>query len=50
MSVVDTSVPMEVHGNEAVWRGTVSDEQDLMVRFSRPFFARVWTQVWGWLS
>ena len=50
MSVVDTSVPMEVRGNEAVWRGTVSDEQDFLIRFSRPFLPRVWTQVWGWLS
>lgn len=50
MSVVDASVPMEVHGNEAVWRGTVSDNQDLQITFSRPFLPRVWTQVWGWLS
>jgi Protein of unknown function (DUF4012) len=50
MLIVDTSVPMNVKGNEATWRGTIGKERDFVVRFQRPFFGRVWTEIRRFLS
>jgi hypothetical protein len=50
MDVVWTSVPMDVVGGRAAWSGRIGPRDDLVVRFTRPFPARVWTRIWDFLS
>jgi hypothetical protein len=50
MDVVWTSEPMDVNGERAVWTGEAPGSRDLMVRFTKPFPARVWTRIWDFLS
>ncbi|HUF58890.1 MAG TPA: DUF4012 domain-containing protein [Actinomycetota bacterium] len=50
MRIVHTSVPMQVRGAEATWRGSIGRQRDFSVRFQRPFPGRVWTQIWGFLT
>jgi hypothetical protein len=45
MRIVETSVPMEITGDEATWQGTVGREQTFELRFERPFPERVWTEL-----
>jgi hypothetical protein len=50
MDVVWTSVPMDVAGGRAAWSGRIGPRDDLVVRFTKPFPARVWTRIWDFLS
>jgi hypothetical protein len=50
MRIVHTSVPMQVRGAEATWRGAIGRQRDFSVRFQRPFPGRLWTQLWGFLT
>jgi len=50
MRIVHTSLPMQVRGAEATWRGTFGRQRDFSVRFQRPFPGRLWTQIWGFLT
>jgi hypothetical protein len=50
MAVVWTNVPMDVDGERATWRGRLGPRDDLVVRFTKPLAARVWTRVWDFLS
>jgi hypothetical protein len=50
MNVVWTSIPMDVDGQQVSWSGHLGPRDDLVVRFTKPFAARVWTRVWDFLS
>jgi hypothetical protein len=50
MGVAWTSVPMQVRGGTATWRGPMNGARDFEIRFQRGFFGRVWTRVWSFLS
>lgn len=50
MAVAWTSVPMQVDGGVATWRGSLEGARDFEVRFQRGFFGRVWTRVWSFFT
>lgn len=50
MRIVDTNVAMNLDGNTATWQGILEREQELVIRFERPFAGRVWSQLWDLLS
>lgn len=50
MGIAWTSVPMQVEGGVATWRGPLNGARDFEVRFQRGFFGRVWVRVWSFLT
>jgi hypothetical protein len=50
MGIASTSVPMQVEGGVATWRGSLQGAKDFQVRFQRGFLGRVWARVWSFLS
>jgi hypothetical protein len=50
MDVVWTSLPMDINGGLATWSGRLGPRDDLVVRFTKSFPARVWTRIWDFLS
>jgi hypothetical protein len=50
MGIAWTSVPMQVEGGVATWRGPLNGVRDFEVRFQRGFFGRVWVRVWSFLT
>jgi Protein of unknown function (DUF4012) len=50
MRIAWTSVPMQVEGGVATWKGPLNGARDFEVRFQRGFFGRVWVRVWAFLT
>jgi hypothetical protein len=50
MGIAWTSVPMQVDGGVATWRGPLNGVKDFEVRFQRGFFGRMWVRVWSFLT
>jgi hypothetical protein len=50
MNVVWSNVPMRIEGGRAVWSGTLTSPQDLVVRFRPPLPQRTWARIWAFLS